>query len=143
VARSPALESSASGGPRIDADRYRDVCSVFALFGSADSRKIADRSCPGARIAPVPERVERILGHARSRQPERRDEASPGILVTISFEPSRGGHRCAELEGNSMISWLIGLVTGIVYDFIGFAARLKPEGEARRMKARWALSLGV
>jgi hypothetical protein len=42
-----------------------------------------------------------------------------------------------------MISWLIGLVTGIIYDLVGIAARLKPEDEARRLKARWALSLGV
>jgi hypothetical protein len=30
-----------------------------------------------------------------------------------------------------MISWLIGMVTGIIYDVIGIAARLKPEDEAR------------
>jgi hypothetical protein len=42
-----------------------------------------------------------------------------------------------------MISWLIGVVTGMIYDFIGIAARLKPEDEARRLKASWALSLGV
>jgi hypothetical protein len=42
-----------------------------------------------------------------------------------------------------MISWLIGVVTGMAYDVIGFAARWKPEDEARRLKARWALSLGV
>jgi hypothetical protein len=42
-----------------------------------------------------------------------------------------------------LISWLIGVVTGMAYDFIGIAARLKPEDEARRLKARWALSLGV
>ena len=47
------------------------------------------------------------------------------------------------LKGNSMISWLIGIVTGMIYDFIGIAAGLKPEDEARRLKARWALSLGV
>jgi hypothetical protein len=40
-----------------------------------------------------------------------------------------------------MISWLIGIVTGMMYDIIGIAARLKPEDEARGMKARWALSL--
>jgi hypothetical protein len=42
-----------------------------------------------------------------------------------------------------MISWLIGIVTGLIYDMIGIAARLKPEDQARAMKARWALSLGV
>jgi hypothetical protein len=42
-----------------------------------------------------------------------------------------------------MISWLIGVVTGMIYDFIGIAAWLKPEDEARRLKASWALSLGV
>ena len=42
-----------------------------------------------------------------------------------------------------MISWLIGMMTGMIYDLIGIAARLKPEGEARRLKARWALALGV
>ena len=42
-----------------------------------------------------------------------------------------------------MISWLIGIVTGMTYDVIGIAARLKPDDEARRLKARWALSLGV
>jgi hypothetical protein len=42
-----------------------------------------------------------------------------------------------------VISWLIGVVTGLIYDLIGIGARLKPESEARRLKARWALSLGV
>ena len=42
-----------------------------------------------------------------------------------------------------MTSWVIGMVTGMIYDVIGIAARLKPENEARRLKARWALSLGV
>jgi hypothetical protein len=42
-----------------------------------------------------------------------------------------------------MISRLIGIATGLIYDVIGIAARLKPEDEARRLKARWALSLGV
>jgi hypothetical protein len=42
-----------------------------------------------------------------------------------------------------MISWLIGIVTAAVYDLIGMAARSKPEGEARRLKSRWALALGV
>ena len=42
-----------------------------------------------------------------------------------------------------MTSWLIGVVTGLMYDLIRIAARLKPEDEARRLKARWALSLGV
>ena len=42
-----------------------------------------------------------------------------------------------------MISWLIGVVTGMMYDVIRVAARLKPQNEARRLKARWALSLGV
>jgi hypothetical protein len=42
-----------------------------------------------------------------------------------------------------MISWLIGVVTGLIYDLVCIAARLKPEEDARRMKARWALSLGV
>ena len=42
-----------------------------------------------------------------------------------------------------MISWLIGIVTGMAYDLVGVAARLKPQDEARAMKARWALSLGV
>ena len=28
-----------------------------------------------------------------------------------------------------MISWLIGVVTGLIYDFVGIAARLKPEEE--------------
>jgi hypothetical protein len=35
------------------------------------------------------------------------------------------------------------VVTGLIYDFIGIAARLTPEDKARRLKARWALSLGV
>jgi hypothetical protein len=39
-----------------------------------------------------------------------------------------------------MISWLIGIATGVIYDFIGIAARLKPEDEARKLTARWALS---
>jgi hypothetical protein len=42
-----------------------------------------------------------------------------------------------------MISWLIGVLTGLVYDVIGLAARSKSEDEARRLKARWALRLGV
>ena len=42
-----------------------------------------------------------------------------------------------------MISWLIGVVTGLIYDVIGIVARIKPEDEARRLRARWALSLGV
>jgi hypothetical protein len=42
-----------------------------------------------------------------------------------------------------MISWAIGIVTGIIYDLVGLAARSKPEDDARRLKARWALSLGV
>jgi hypothetical protein len=42
-----------------------------------------------------------------------------------------------------VISWLIGVVTGIMYGLIGIAARLRPNGEAIRVKARWALSLGV
>jgi hypothetical protein len=42
-----------------------------------------------------------------------------------------------------MISWLIGVITGLIYDVIGIAARLKPADEARRLKARWALALGV
>jgi hypothetical protein len=42
-----------------------------------------------------------------------------------------------------MISSLIGAVTGMVYGVVGSAARLKPEDEARRLKARWALRLGV
>lgn len=42
-----------------------------------------------------------------------------------------------------MISWLIGMVTGMIYDVVGIAARSKSEDEARRLKARWALSLGV
>ena len=42
-----------------------------------------------------------------------------------------------------MIAWLIGVVTGLIYDVIGIAARLKPADEARRLRARWALSLGV
>jgi len=42
-----------------------------------------------------------------------------------------------------MISWLIGMVTGMIYDCVGITAGLKPEDEARRLKARWALSLGV
>lgn len=42
-----------------------------------------------------------------------------------------------------MISWLIGVVTGMIYDVIGVAARWKPDDQARRLKARWALSLGV
>jgi hypothetical protein len=42
-----------------------------------------------------------------------------------------------------MISWLIGVVTGLIYDFVGIAARLKAKDEARRLRARWALSLGV
>ena len=37
-----------------------------------------------------------------------------------------------------MITWLIGMVTGMIYDFIGIAARLKPEDEARSLKARQA-----
>jgi hypothetical protein len=35
-----------------------------------------------------------------------------------------------------MTSWLIGIVTGIIYDFIGIAARLKSADEPRRLKAR-------
>jgi hypothetical protein len=42
-----------------------------------------------------------------------------------------------------MISWLIGIMTGMIYDSIGIVARLRPESESRGMKARWALSLGV
>lgn len=42
-----------------------------------------------------------------------------------------------------MVSWLIGVVTGLVYDVVQMAARLKSEADARRLKARWALSLGV
>jgi hypothetical protein len=42
-----------------------------------------------------------------------------------------------------MISWLIAVVSGLIYDVIGIAARLKPVDEARRLRARWALSLGV
>jgi len=42
-----------------------------------------------------------------------------------------------------MISWLISMVTGRIYDCVGITAGLKPEDEARRVKARWALSLGV
>ena len=42
-----------------------------------------------------------------------------------------------------MVSWLVGGVTGLIYGAIGVAARFKPEAEARRLKARWALSLGV
>ena len=42
-----------------------------------------------------------------------------------------------------MISWLIGVVTGLIYDVIGIVARSKPDDQARRLKARWALSLGV
>jgi hypothetical protein len=41
------------------------------------------------------------------------------------------------------MSWLIGMVTGWIYDCIGLLARSKSEDEARRLKARWALSLGV
>ena len=42
-----------------------------------------------------------------------------------------------------MISWLIGVVTGAIYDLVGLVARLKSDNEARRLRARWALSLGV
>jgi hypothetical protein len=42
-----------------------------------------------------------------------------------------------------MISWLIGVVTGLIYDIISVTARLKPPDEARKQKAHWALSLGV
>ena len=42
-----------------------------------------------------------------------------------------------------MISSLIGMVTGMIYGCVGITARLKPEDEARRLKARWALALGV
>ena len=42
-----------------------------------------------------------------------------------------------------MISWLISMVTGTIYDCVGITAGLKPEDEARRLKARWALALGV
>jgi hypothetical protein len=42
-----------------------------------------------------------------------------------------------------VISWLIGVVTGMMYGLIGIAARLKTKDEARRVRARWALSLGV
>jgi hypothetical protein len=42
-----------------------------------------------------------------------------------------------------MISWLIGIVTGVIYDVIGIAARFKTDSDARTLKARWALSLGV
>ena len=37
-----------------------------------------------------------------------------------------------------MISWLISMVTGMIYDCVGITAGLKPEDEARRLKARWA-----
>jgi hypothetical protein len=47
------------------------------------------------------------------------------------------------MEGNNMTSWLIDMMTGMIYDVIGIAARFKPEDEARRLKARWALALGV
>ena len=39
-----------------------------------------------------------------------------------------------------MISSLIGMVTGMIYGCVGITARLKPEDEARRLKARWAQS---
>jgi hypothetical protein len=42
-----------------------------------------------------------------------------------------------------MISWLIGLVTGMIYACVGIASRLKLEDEARKLKARWARALGV
>ena len=42
-----------------------------------------------------------------------------------------------------MTSWLISVVTGTIYDVVGVAARWAPADEARRLKARWALSLGV
>ena len=42
-----------------------------------------------------------------------------------------------------MISSLIGMVTGMIYGCVGITARLKPEDEARRLKARWTLALGV
>lgn len=42
-----------------------------------------------------------------------------------------------------MISWLIGVVTGLIYDVIGACSRLKSADEARKLRARWALSLGV
>ena len=42
-----------------------------------------------------------------------------------------------------MVSWLIGIVTGAIYACVGLVARSKPADEARRVKARWALSLGV
>jgi hypothetical protein len=38
---------------------------------------------------------------------------------------------------------LIGMVTGVTDDVIGIAARLTPAEYARKLKARWALSLGV
>ena len=42
-----------------------------------------------------------------------------------------------------MISWFIGLVAGLIYDVVRIAARRKPPDESRRLKARWALALGV
>ncbi len=42
-----------------------------------------------------------------------------------------------------MISWVIGLLTGLIYDVVGIVARFKSVDAARRLKARWALSLGV
>lgn len=42
-----------------------------------------------------------------------------------------------------MFSWLIGVLTGTIYALIGIVACLKPVDDARRLKARWALSLGV
>ena len=42
-----------------------------------------------------------------------------------------------------MISSLIGMVTGMIYGCVGITGRLKAEDEARRLKARWALALGV
>ena len=42
-----------------------------------------------------------------------------------------------------VISWLIGVVTGLMYDVVCIITRWKSKDEARRLKARWALSLGV
>lgn len=42
-----------------------------------------------------------------------------------------------------MFSWLIGLLTGLIYDAIGIVARFKSDDAGRKLKARWALSLGV
>lgn len=64
-------------------------------------------------------------------------------MSTIMRGLRRGAGRRNGSTLVAMVSWLIGVVTGLVYDVVQMAARLKSEADARRLKARWALSLGV